>query len=79
MPPSGDVSSPVAATGVDGQIPAVRLWSWLTNEYPLRGAVMKFYADTLPPQKREAMEKDLGSTMTGLMDLRAPGSIHGND
>jgi transcriptional regulator with XRE-family HTH domain len=80
MPADADPATPVAVTGVDGEVPAERLWNWLTASGPLRARdlVLAFYGDALPSWERHQMERQLGPTVAGLMDSRA-GTAHGDD
>jgi hypothetical protein len=77
MPADIDESAAVAATGVRGEVSALRLWNWLNASYPVRGAVMAFYNDALPSWERNQIEKQSGPVMAALMDPRGPD--HGDD
>jgi len=72
MPTDADVSTDVAATGLNDEVPAKRLWNWLNASYPLHGAAMAFYGDALPSWEREDIEQQSGPIMSALMDLRGP-------
>ncbi|WP_207105375.1 helix-turn-helix transcriptional regulator [Mycolicibacterium sp. P9-64] len=73
MPADVVMTTTVTATGVvDGKLSAKRLWNWLNASYALQGAVMAFYARALPSWERAELEKGMGPTMAGLMDLRGP-------
>ena len=80
MPAEADSSTIVDATGVGGGVSAERLWDWLNASNPLRGAVMTFWADALPPWMSAELARQMGSAMGGLLDqLRAPRGTHGDD
>jgi transcriptional regulator with XRE-family HTH domain len=76
MPANTDMFTAIVATGVNGTVSAKRLWNWLNASYALRGDVMAFFADALPSWERADLMK---GTVAGLMNVRAPGNIHGND
>jgi transcriptional regulator with XRE-family HTH domain len=79
MPADVDPDTAVAATGARGKVSAKSLWDWLSADYPLRGVVMAFWGDSWPTWEREELEKRSGPTLAALMDVRAPGDIHGDD
>ena len=78
MPADTDTSTAVTATGVGNDIPAERLWAWLGAAYPLRGAVLPFFAEALPPWASDRMAAQLGP-MAGLMETREPETVNGDD
>ena len=80
MPAKTDSSTIVDATGVGGGVSAERLWDWLNASNPLRGAVMTFWADALPPWMSAELARQMGPAMGGLLDqLRAPRGTHGDN
>jgi transcriptional regulator with XRE-family HTH domain len=80
--PDVGASTMVAATGVEGEVRAERLWNWLNASYPLRTdvlAIAYLLSDALPSWEREQNERQAGSVISALKHSRGAGSTNGDD
>lgn len=80
MPPVVDRSTPVATTGVEGEVSAESLWLWLSASYPLPHAepLLTFAAAAWPKWEATEMADKLGPIHRRLVDT-GKGDSHGSD